>query len=294
MVSLQPGDQVFPSGCTSLTCAITWNGTSPLIMDSINALFTLKSDLKWSDGQKLVASDSIFSFKIASDPETPGNKIAIDQTATYLATDDLAVQWTSKPGLVTDAYDKYFWTPLPEHVWGKFSASELLTSEEVNYKPLGWGAYEIEEWTNGHSIRLVKNPYYYRSNEGLPYFETLIFKFIRPNGSAALSNLKFDRVPFQQFNFNLGQFDKEINENGCDLTTTTSNMRSQLSDLNILLNYFQDPAIKVFKSSIKENNLLLFNMRGDSPKSAGSLVNLEVRQAIGLCLGKEKAIFWFL
>ena len=290
LVLLQGGVQVFPTGCTNPSCAVTWDGTSPLQMDYLTAIFKLKPGLTWSDGQPLKASDSVYSFNVASDPATPTNKHAIDQTASYTATDNLTIQWVSKPGMVSDAFEGYFWTPSPEHAWGKYTASELLTADEVNRSPLGWGAYQVDEWVDGKSIRLVKNPYYFRVDEGLPYFDTLVFKFINLHGDTALSNLKFDRAPFQQFNFDLGDFDKEISENGCDLTTTTSDIRDQFPVLNILLNYFQDPAIKVIKSESEENELLLFNMRKDAPDSSNPLTSLEVRKAISLCLNREKAI----
>ncbi|MDP2966064.1 MAG: ABC transporter substrate-binding protein [Pelolinea sp.] len=290
LVSLQAGVQVFPSDCTSPSCTITWDGINPIWMDQLTATYKLKSGLTWSDGHPLKTSDSVYSFKIASDPATPTNKHAIEQTASYTATDDLTIQWVSKPGLVTDAFEKYFWNPSPEHAWGKYTASELLTADEVNRRPLGWGAYQVDEWVDGQSIHFVKNPYYFRVDEGLPYFDTLVFKFINPHGDTALSNLKFDRAPFQQFNYDLGDFDKEISENGCDLTTTTSDIREQLPVLNILLYYFQDSAIKVIKSASEENELLLFNMREDAPGSSNPLTWLEVRKAISLCLNREKAI----
>ena len=290
LISLQTGVEVIPAGCTSPSCAITWNGNSPLKMDYLTAIFKLKPGLTWSDDQPLKASDSIYSFNIASNPATPANKHGIDQTASYTASDDLTIHWVSKPGLLTDAYKNYFWTPLPEHAWGKFSASELLTSEEVNQSPLGWGPYQVDEWVNGQTIRLVKNPDYFRADEGLPYFDTLVFKIINPQGDTALSNLKFDRAPYQQFNFDLGEFDEVISEKGCDLTTTTSDMRDQIPTLNILLNYFQNPAIKVIKSESNEGELLLFNLREDAPESAGPLTSLEVRKAVSQCLNRKKAI----
>jgi peptide/nickel transport system substrate-binding protein len=290
LVPLQSGVQVFPSGCTNIDCAITWNGTTPLQMDYLTATYKLKPDLTWSDGQPLTAFDSVYSFNIASDPNTPINKKGNIQTASYIAIDNLTVEWTSKPGLVTDAFEKYFWTPLPKSAWQKYSANELLTADDVNHKPIGWGAYKVDEWLKGQSIRLVKNPYYFRADEGLPYFDTLIFKFIGPSGDTALSNIKFDRAPFQQFNYVLGVFDKEISKNGCDLVTTTSDMRDQLPVLNILLNYFQDPAIKVIKSTSHEDEFILFNLRENKNGSANPLINLEVRKAISLCLNREKAI----
>lgn len=178
LVSLQAGVQVFPAGCTNPTCAITWDGTTPIQMDQLTATCQLISGLTWSDGQPLKASDSVYSFNVASDPATPTNKHNIDQTAVYTAVDDLTIQWVSKPGLVTDAFGTYFRTPLPEHAWGKYSASELLTADEVNRTPVGWGAYVIDNWTEGESLRLVKNPSYFRAGEGLPYFDILNFKFI--------------------------------------------------------------------------------------------------------------------
>ena len=193
LASMQAGVQVFPSGCTSPACAVTWDGVTPLQMDQLTATFKLRSGLSWSDGQPLKASDSVFSFKIASEPATPVDKHGSDLTAAYTATDDLTVQWVSKPGLADDHFEKYFWAPLPEHVWGDFSTSELLAADEVNFAPLGWGAYVIDTWTKGESLRLVKNPAYFRAGEGLPYFEILNFKFIAPiEGQADLQFIKDD------------------------------------------------------------------------------------------------------
>jgi peptide/nickel transport system substrate-binding protein len=178
LVQLQAGVKVFPTGCTSPACAITWDGTKPIQMDTLTATYKLKSGILWSDKQPLKASDSIYSFTVASDPATPVNKRTIDQTASYTATDDLTVQWVSKPGLATDSFKDYFWTPLPEHAWEKFTPSDLLTADEVNRAPVGWGPFKVESWTKGQGMRLVKNSAYFKSGEGLPYFEIINIKFI--------------------------------------------------------------------------------------------------------------------
>lgn len=191
LVSLQAGVQIFPTGCTSPACAVTWDGVTPIQMDQLTADFKLKPDLTWSDGQPLKASDSVYSFNIASDPAAPVVKHTSDLTAAYTATDDLTIEWVSKPGLADDHFERYFWTPLPEHAWGGFSTSDLLTAEEVNFAPIGWGAYVIDTWTRGESLRLVKNPAYFRAGEGLPYFEILNFKFIGPvDGQTGLQSIK--------------------------------------------------------------------------------------------------------
>jgi peptide/nickel transport system substrate-binding protein len=73
LVSLQAGVQVFPSGCTTAACSVTWDGTAPLQMDQLTAVFKLKPGLTWSDGQPLKASDSVYSFN-ASRPCRTGCK----------------------------------------------------------------------------------------------------------------------------------------------------------------------------------------------------------------------------
>ena len=191
LVSLQAGVQVFPTGCTSPACAVTWDGVTPIQMDQLTATYKLKPGLTWSDGQPLKASDSVYSFNIASDPAAPVVKRNSDLTFTYSAADDLTIQWVSKPGLADDHFENYFWMPLPEHAWGGFSTSELLAADEVNFSPIGWGPYVVDTWTKGESLRLVKNPAYFRAGEGLPYFEILNFKFIGPmDAQADLQSVK--------------------------------------------------------------------------------------------------------
>jgi len=178
LVALKPGTRVFPSGCISPTCAVAWDGISELQVDQLTATFELLGGLKWSDGQPLSASDSLYAFRVASDPATPISKRAIDQTASYTVMDDTTIEWVGKPGLVTDAFEQYFWAPMPEHAWGGYSAGELLEVGEVNRSPLGWGAYVVDEWQPGAFIRLQKNPHYFRADEGLPFTDIITFKFL--------------------------------------------------------------------------------------------------------------------
>ena len=295
LVSLQSGTRVFPSECTSSACAITWDGISDLQLNQLTVTFDLLDGLNWSDGQPLTASDSVYAFQVASDPATPVSKRAVDLTASYTAADDTTIEWVGKPGLVTDAFETYFWAPMPEHVWGKYGADELLEAEEVNRSPLGWGAYMVEEWQTGAYIRLKKNPFYFRADEGLPVFDKLTFKITNPNGDTNISNLKFDRSPFEYFNFDIGEFDQEISETGCDLISTTADMRDQLSVLNILTNYYQDPSVIIHKLQTGDQDVLFFNLREsyDSfepglDKKINPLSSSDVRKAIGYCLDHER------
>ena len=178
-VSLRAGVRVFPAGCFNSECAITWDGNTPLQLNQLSAVFRLKDGVSWSDGQPLSAADVLFGFQVAADPATPVARLALDQTFDYRMLDEQRVEWVGKPGLVTEAFEKYFWMPLPEHAWGAYTAGQLLENEEVNRSPLGWGAYQVLEWEAGEFIRLGRNPYYFRASEGMPYYDNINFTFIR-------------------------------------------------------------------------------------------------------------------
>lgn len=186
LISLAAGSMILPSGCSSSDCAIAWDGTTPLTMDRMVVNYRIKPGITWSDGQPLLASDSVYSYNLAADPATPVNKRAIDATTSYQALDERTVQWIGKPGRLSRDLSVFFWIPLPEHAWGSLSAADLQSAIESNQKPLGWGPYVIDEWVQGDHIRLVKNPGYYRASEDLPKFDTLVFRF---QGDEADSNL---------------------------------------------------------------------------------------------------------
>jgi peptide/nickel transport system substrate-binding protein len=194
LIVLQSGAQVFPSGCTSPDCAITWDGTTEIQMDQPVMNFTLVDKLTWSDGQAVTAADSVYSFELAADEDTPVSKMYTNLTASYTATDDTTLQWIGKPGLVTTDLEKFFWLPLPQHLWGELSAAELLDSDLASKSPLGWGPYQLDEWAAGDHMRLSKNPYYFRAADGLPQYDYLNFKFISSGDIGAASDGTCDIV----------------------------------------------------------------------------------------------------
>jgi peptide/nickel transport system substrate-binding protein len=143
------------------------------------AEFTLRPDLRWSDGAPLTADDSVFSFEVASSPETPLSKFLVERTAHYDAVEPLVVRWTSLPGWVDSQFALRFWTPLARHAYGRYSPAELLTLPEINTAPLGWGPFMAEPggWTAGDRLTLVRNPHYFRAAEGLPRLDRVTFRF---------------------------------------------------------------------------------------------------------------------
>ncbi len=188
LAPLDYGVSVLPAGCYDDSCAVKFADGVELQMDQVVATFRLLPDLKWADGAPLTIKDSLYAFQLASDPATPGSKYLTERTQSYEALDDLTVQWWGVPGFVDPTYADNFWAPLPQHLWGTLTAEQLAAAELAARPPLGWGAYAFTEWTPGEYIRLDKNPNYFRAAEGLPFFETLVFRFVKdaPTGISAL------------------------------------------------------------------------------------------------------------
>jgi len=197
LTRLAQGTVVLPSGCNNLDCSVNWDGVNPLLVDRLVVNFRIKPGIKWSDGADLTSADSVYSYQVASDPDTPVSKDAIILTEAYQAIDDLTVQWIGKPGYFPDRYAAMFWLPLPKHAWERFTPLELVTAPESNERPVGWGPYFLSEWVKGDHIELRKNPNYYRAAEGLPRFDVLVYRFLgepADNNMAALLSGECDIV----------------------------------------------------------------------------------------------------
>ncbi len=178
-VELAAGETIRPAGCLSSDCAVTYEG-GPVEMDQFVVTFKMLAGLAWSDGEPLTADDSVYSFELVGNPDTPTSRFLYDRTASYEAADDVTAVWTSLPGFIDATYFINFWTPLPRHLWQEqlgYSAADLVTAAESSRTPLGWGPFVIKEWVAGDHITVEKNPNYFRASEGLPKVDTIVYRF---------------------------------------------------------------------------------------------------------------------
>ena len=158
-------------------------------LEQLAVTFKMKPNVTFSDGTPAKASDSVYSFNLAADPDSSTVKFTIERTASYEATDDLTTVWTGLPGFKDATYMINFWGVFPEHAWGQFTAAELKEQEASSRTPVGVGPFVIQEWVAGDSMTLTKNPNYYRADEGLPIFETIIIRFAGENSNANIAAL---------------------------------------------------------------------------------------------------------
>jgi len=189
-ITVNPGDKVVDAATGAITplaegvqliqrdgSRLTYTGSNPALTVQVSAVFSLKPKLRWSDGQPLDADDSLFSFEIASSPDTHTSKFILDRTARYEVVNPLSTRWTGLPGWLDNNFFLRFWTPLPRHLYGRLTAAELLTNADATLRPLGWGPFMFGEWVKGDHLTLVRNPNYFRAPEGLPRVDKVTFRF---------------------------------------------------------------------------------------------------------------------
>jgi peptide/nickel transport system substrate-binding protein len=184
------GTMVRPAGCRATDCAVEYDGTNVTQMDQMVVTFKIKAGILWSDGTPLKASDSVYSFGLYMNPDTPNpTRYTGEHTASYVASDDVTNVWTGLPGYMDAVYFTNFFQPLPEHLMGQYTAAQLVTEFDAQKLWVGWGPYILDEWVQGQQFTLHKNPNYYRAGEGLPKFDSMVYRIIGQDSNAAIAAL---------------------------------------------------------------------------------------------------------
>jgi peptide/nickel transport system substrate-binding protein len=211
LANLAEGIPYVPAGCSSADCVTTYQGTEPVQVDQALVRFKLRQGLQWSDRISLTADDSVYAFEVARSfyPRVQAELLA--RTQAYQALDSFTIEWRGLPGYLPSQAVSFFFSPLPRHLWGDLTPEELLESDDVNRKPLGYGPYVIENWQAGDRLILKRNPAYFRAVEGLPKFEILVYRFVS-DSQAALDLLLKGECDFLDENYSMDEISGPLQE----------------------------------------------------------------------------------
>jgi peptide/nickel transport system substrate-binding protein len=259
---LRDGVIYLPEGCSSADCAQTYRGSGAVQIEQLAVRFKLIPGLQWSDGNPLTAGDSVYSFGAAQQLYPAYRAELINATESYEAADETTVVWRGIPGYRVSRPYTHFFTPLPRHAWGHVPAAELATFEAANRTPIGWGPYLIQEWTAGDHITLRKNPLYFRSGEGLPAFDTLVFRFVRSSEEAV----------------------KALAAGECDLTEPLSMMDPESIEPSLAV--LPDRAA-VFQMAGGAWEQLLLGIAPTNKDQSSIFSDLNTRKAAAYCINRE-------
>ncbi len=271
ITNLTEGVRLFPRGCQSLDCAVTWDGLSQLQMDQLTLVYTIKEGVRWSDGENVKATDSQYAYRLAADLQNTEFEESIDEIVLYETVDERTVKVTTLPGLVTSDYTSFFFSPLPQHIWSTFAPADLNGTDVAAKFPIGWGPFKITTWQAGESITLEKNEYYFRTSEGYPALDRIEVKFLEAGTS----------------------FNDLVEKNGCDViddSLITDSIYSELSTLQ------SNPAFRVDILPGENWQVLLFGITpasyDDGYYPYGSdrpdlLSDVTIRNAIKQCIDQN-------
>lgn len=268
--SLAAGVELIPADgvpvCGSDSCSYVWDGTTPLEMIQTKITFTIKSEIAWSDGNPLLSTDSVFSWKVNSDPAVKTSKKFVNMTESYTALDDHRVKWVGIPGFIPQNRSDVFWFPLPEHLLSGMKTTEILADELVNRSPIGWGAYKIAEWIPGEKIVMTRNETYSGNTGNVPYFDNIIYKFYGTAGDNSLAALK----------------------NGtCDVVDSTVDLSV---DLEPILEDVRDGKLSVYVQPQSSWEQITLNLDPIDSEKTNFFSDVNIRKAIAQCINREKLI----
>ena len=267
-VKLAEGMLIFPTGCRSADCAVEFDG-EPVEMDQLEVTFQIKEGIKWSDGELLTASDSVYGYELRQAPDTPVSKYTELRTESYVEVEELVTRWTGLPGYFDQTYYLNFYQPLPRHLWQdelEYEALDLLTAPEANRTPLGWGPFAIQEWIAGDHLTLTKNPYYFRSAEDLPAVDTLIYRFVEDANTALAQLLSGE----------------------CDIVTQDTDLASQYE----LLLKLQEHGVAepYFSPGPLWEHVNFGILPADEAKQPSIFADQRMRQAVAYCLDRPRVV----
>ena len=146
--------------------------------DNKTLTFTIRSGVKWSDGQQFSAQDVIFSFNLLKQhPE-------LDLQSDWLVLSNVQAQGTDKvvmtfnQSAVPNFYQIAGQTAIvPQHIWSTYSDP---VAQKVD-KPIGTGPFTMSACT-GQNIQFTRNANYWQ--KGLPHLQTVNYPAFLDNDPA--------------------------------------------------------------------------------------------------------------
>jgi peptide/nickel transport system substrate-binding protein len=278
VAELAAGVKVRAAGCNAPDCAIEWDGTTALQMEQMVVTTKMLPGLVWSDGTPITSADQIYNFELSSDPDVNVSKYGIERTASYVATDDVTTVWTGLPGYKDSTYYLDVYGPAPSHIWSQYTPAELNTEVDAQGLWVGHGPYKVQEWVKGDHLTVVKNENYFRAGEGLPVFESVIYRFV-----GATSNANIAKVLAGE----------------CDIVDQTSSLDDQSELLLELQAAGQIDAAFVTGTTWEHADFNILPLEGAgfagigsdlSGRTPGPFGDVRLRQAVAMCMDRQAAV----
>jgi peptide/nickel transport system substrate-binding protein len=175
--------------------------------DGLTYTFTLRPNLKWSDGQPLTADDVIFTLDVAFDPTiqtiwVQGMQVPVKQPDgrtrmepfKYRKIDERTVQF-SLPVRWAPAMEMFGFNILPKHsLEASYKSGQFNSAWGIDTPPsemVGAGPYNIVKYVPGQYVIYTPNPYFWRyaGHQHMPFMDKFVYN-ITPDINAEALNFR--------------------------------------------------------------------------------------------------------
>jgi len=151
-------------------------------------VFTLRSDVRWHDGEPVDARDVAFTFERAKDPEAASllAEAYLSQVARADVIDARTIRFAyERPH--AQALENFWWAPMPEHRLADVSPAELRNAD-FNRAPVGSGPFRLAEWRANERVVLEAVEDFPEELGGRPSAERVVIRVI-PEAATRLTEL---------------------------------------------------------------------------------------------------------
>ncbi|MCB0131784.1 MAG: peptide ABC transporter substrate-binding protein [Caldilineaceae bacterium] len=217
--------------------------------DGLSVTYTLRDDVLWSDGEPFTCDDVLFTWEVATDPESGAvNTTNLSAIASVECADDYTVVTT---------YDE-FYAPflssfpyvIPRHATGEPAD---MVNWEFNWDGfMGTGPFVLQEWVSGDQMVLVANENY-RDYPDKPMADKIIARIIpsREVGKALITSGEIDVL------WDLTEADVPEFEDNPDITV---HAQAGLGTERLVLN-LADPTLDATDDPLNNPHPLLGDLR---------------------------------
>lgn len=151
---------------------------------SATVTFTLKPNLKWSDGKPITSNDYLWTYQQARKPENRWRfASAAFSGADFPESNGIENVSAPDPRTLVVKLKSYTFDvvsradviqPLPAHIWQTLDWNDAAKNPEINKPSVVSGAWLLKEWKMGEQISFSRNPN--SSIYAVPLLENLTFK----------------------------------------------------------------------------------------------------------------------
>ena len=151
-------------------------------------VFSLRSDVRWHDGQPVTAEDVKFTFDLAKDSTTAsliGSVYLVEvESATVVDPQTIRFDFTRPHA---QALEDFWWAPMPRHLLQDVASADLRNAD-FNRNPVGSGPYRFVEWEANQRLVLEPNPDFPEALGGPGAADRIVFRIV-PEPATLLTEL---------------------------------------------------------------------------------------------------------